>query len=65
MAILIISSDIPELVSLCTRILVIHEGSMMGNIAAADASENLLLQMATGYGDIAVSNSQQTSGAAK
>jgi hypothetical protein len=38
---------------------------MMGNIAAADASENLLLQMATGYGDIAVSNSQQTSGAAK
>ncbi|MDB9816322.1 ATP-binding cassette domain-containing protein [Amylibacter sp.] len=65
MAILIVSSDIPELVSLCTRILVIHEGSMMGNIAAADASENLLLQMATGYGDIAVSNSQQTSGAAK
>lgn len=48
MAIILVSSDFPELVSLSTRILVIHEGRMMGDIAAAEASEDRLLQMAAG-----------------
>ncbi|MDZ7601797.1 MAG: sugar ABC transporter ATP-binding protein [Hoeflea sp.] len=48
MAILIVSSDFPELVSLSTRILVVHEGRIMGDIAARDATEAALLQMAAG-----------------
>jgi len=48
MAILVVSSDFPELVSLSTRILVVHEGRLMGDIAAAEATESTLLQMAAG-----------------
>lgn len=48
MAILVVSSDFPELVSLSTRILVVHEGRLMGDIAAHEATENTLLQMAAG-----------------
>jgi ribose transport system ATP-binding protein len=48
MAILVVSSDFPELVSLSTRILVVHEGHLMGDISAAEATESTLLQMAAG-----------------
>ncbi|MBO6755293.1 MAG: sugar ABC transporter ATP-binding protein [Roseibium sp.] len=48
MAIIVVSSDFPELVSLSTRILVIHEGRLMGDVAAHDATEDALLQMAAG-----------------
>ncbi|PSL15365.1 sugar ABC transporter ATP-binding protein [Shimia abyssi] len=48
MAIIVVSSDFPELVSLSTRILVVHEGRVMGDIAAHDATEDSLLQMAAG-----------------
>lgn len=48
MAILVVSSDFPELVSLSTRILVVHEGRLMGDIAAHEATESSLLQMAAG-----------------
>ncbi|WP_299793002.1 sugar ABC transporter ATP-binding protein [uncultured Marivita sp.] len=48
MAILVVSSDFPEMVSLCTRILVVHEGRLMGDLDAAEATEDTLLQMAAG-----------------
>ena len=48
MAILIVSSDFPELLALSNRILVVHEGQMMGGLAAQDATEAALLQMAAG-----------------
>ena len=48
MAIIVVSSDFPELVSLCTRILVVHEGRIMGDVAAEDTTEDTLLQMAAG-----------------
>lgn len=48
MAILVVSSDFPELVSLSSRILVVHEGRLMGDIPAAEATETALLQMAAG-----------------
>ncbi len=48
MAIILVSSDFPELVSLCSRILVVHEGRIMGDVAAEDASEEMLLQLAAG-----------------
>ncbi|MEX3007609.1 sugar ABC transporter ATP-binding protein [Hoeflea sp. TYP-13] len=48
MAIIVVSSDFPELVSLSSRILVIHEGRVSGEVAARDATEDSLLQMAAG-----------------
>jgi len=48
MAILVVSSDFPELVSLSTRILVVHEGRLMGDIPAAESTEATLLQLAAG-----------------
>lgn len=48
MAIIVVSSDFPELVSLSTRILVVHEGELMGDVQAIDATETSLLQMAAG-----------------
>lgn len=46
MAILVVSSDFPELVSLATNILVFHEGTITGSVAAKDATDDSLLQMA-------------------
>ncbi|WP_244627859.1 sugar ABC transporter ATP-binding protein [Lentilitoribacter sp. Alg239-R112] len=48
MAVLVVSSDFPELVSLANRILVIHDGRITGSTDAKDASEDTLLQMAAG-----------------
>ena len=48
MAILVVSSDFPELVSLCSRILVVHEGQLMGDVPAGEATETTLLHMAAG-----------------
>ena len=48
MAIVILSSDFPELVSVSSRILVIHEGRVSGEVAANEATEDTLLQMAAG-----------------
>jgi ribose transport system ATP-binding protein len=63
MAIIIVSSDFPELVSLSSRILVIHEGRMMGDVAAHDATEDALLQMAAGQrASIATSDPVHTGG---
>lgn len=47
-AIIIVSSDFPELLSVCTQIVVVHEGRVCGDIAAEQASEEGLLQMAAG-----------------
>lgn len=48
MAIIVVSSDFPELVSLSHRILVVHEGQIMGDLAAQDVTEDSLLQLAAG-----------------
>jgi ABC-type sugar transport system ATPase subunit len=48
MAIIVVSSDFPELVSLSNRILVVHDGQVMGEVSQADATEDRLLRMAAG-----------------
>ena len=55
MAILIVSSDFPELASLSTRILVVHEGRLMGDLPASEATETTLLQMAAGHSNLTAS----------
>jgi L-arabinose transport system ATP-binding protein len=46
--ILLISSDLPELLSLADRILVIHAGRIAGSMAGPDASQEAILHLATG-----------------
>ncbi|HMG90885.1 MAG TPA: sugar ABC transporter ATP-binding protein [Chryseolinea sp.] len=45
-AILVISSDLPELIGLCDRILVIKEGSITGEVTRAEASEEIIMTLA-------------------
>jgi ribose transport system ATP-binding protein len=40
----------PELIGLCDRILVLHEGRLVGEVAAGAATEEALIQMAMGGG---------------
>ncbi len=48
MAILMISSELPEIIKNCHRTLVIFQGRITGNILKADFDENLIMQCATG-----------------
>ncbi|MFE2726156.1 sugar ABC transporter ATP-binding protein [Kitasatospora sp. NPDC059327] len=48
MAILMISSELPELIGMSDRILVMHEGAVAGELAAG-ASEEAVMGLATGH----------------
>jgi ABC-type sugar transport system ATPase subunit len=47
-AVLLISSELPELINLSTRILVLRNGRMVGEVSRADATQDGLLRMMTG-----------------
>jgi len=47
-AILLISSELPELLNLSDRILVLRAGRMVGEVARADASQERLLRLMAG-----------------
>ncbi|MGK9170703.1 sugar ABC transporter ATP-binding protein [Inquilinus limosus] len=47
-ALLVISSDLPELLALCDRILVMREGQIAGALDRSEATEETILAMATG-----------------
>jgi ribose transport system ATP-binding protein len=42
------SSDLPELLGMSDRILVFHEGCIAGELSRADATEENIMQLATG-----------------
>jgi ABC-type sugar transport system ATPase subunit len=46
--IIMISSDLPELIGMCDRILVMHQGKIKGEVLPADYSEELILSFAAG-----------------
>ena len=46
-ACLVVSSDLPEVLGLADRILVMREGHLQGEIAAADATEERVMRLAT------------------
>lgn len=48
-AILMISSELPELIGMSDRILVMHEGALVGELPAG-ASEEAVMALATGHG---------------
>ena len=47
-ALLVVSSELPELIGLCRRILVMREGRIAGEVARADFSEAVLMQLMAG-----------------
>jgi ABC-type sugar transport system ATPase subunit len=51
MGIILISSELPEVLALAHRIIVMHQGRITGSIARNDASEELLMAYATGVRD--------------
>ena len=46
--IIVISSDLPELIGMCDRILVMHQGEIKGEVLPENYSEELILSFATG-----------------
>ena len=46
--VLLISSELPELVSLSTRILVLRDGRLVGELAHAEADQEALMRMMAG-----------------
>jgi ribose transport system ATP-binding protein len=49
-AVLLISSELPELLNLSTRILVLREGRIVGEVARGEATQEGLLRMMAGIG---------------
>ena len=47
-AVVLISSDLPEIIRLCDRILVMHHGKIVGEVERTDFSEELILSYAAG-----------------
>jgi ribose transport system ATP-binding protein len=47
-AILMISSELPEVLGMCDRVLVMHEGRIAGEIPRAEATQEAVMHMATG-----------------
>jgi len=46
-AIIIVSSDLPEILSICERIIVMHEGRMTGELLSSEATEPKIMHYAT------------------
>jgi ABC-type sugar transport system ATPase subunit len=46
--VLVVSSSLPELLGICDRIVVMRQGRVVGEVRAADSSEDELLSMAMG-----------------
>lgn len=49
-AVLLISSELPELLNLSTRIIVLREGRMVGELSREEATQDRLLRLMTGLG---------------
>jgi ABC-type sugar transport system ATPase subunit len=43
-----ISSDLPELIGMCDRILVVHNGVISGELGRADFSEERIMALSAG-----------------
>jgi ABC-type sugar transport system ATPase subunit len=48
MGVVLISSELPEVLHLSTRILVMRQGRIVGEVSRADATQEMLLRMMSG-----------------
>jgi ribose transport system ATP-binding protein len=48
-AILMISSELPEILGMSDRVIVMHEGCLMGELSHSEASEEKIMMLATGH----------------
>ena len=48
--IVVISSEMPELLGLCDRVLVVREGRIAGELGAGEMSEEAVIRLASGLG---------------
>ena len=58
LAIILISSDLPEVLAMSDRIIVLHEGAVTAEIPGAAATEESVMFAATGQGDPALAGDQ-------
>ncbi len=49
--VIVISSELPEIIGLCDRALVIREGRLAGEVASCDMTEEALLRLASGLSE--------------
>jgi ribose transport system ATP-binding protein len=47
-AVILVSSELPELIKLSHRVLVLREGALQGEVARADATEEAILHLMSG-----------------
>ena len=45
---ILVSSELPEILAMSDRVIVMHEGDMIGELSREEASQELILHMATG-----------------
>lgn len=48
--IVVISSELPELLGLCDRVLVVHEGTIAGEVSGDEMTEEAIMRLASGIG---------------
>ncbi len=52
-AIIMVSSEMPEVLGMSDRVIVMHDGSVSGVVDRADATQEVILQLATGPAEAA------------
>lgn len=52
-AVLVVSSDLPELLALSDRILIVRDGRIVGELAGDDATESAVIRLAAGHAQVA------------
>ena len=48
-AVIVISSELPEILAVCDRIVTMREGRVTGEISRADATQEILMAMMTAH----------------
>ena len=47
--IIVISSDLPEIIGLCDRTVIMYEGRIRGEVTGEDMNEHSILEIAAGF----------------
>lgn len=61
MSIIVVSSDIPEILGICDRIMVMHEGKISGFLNQREATQEIIMTLAVGINGKDVYNNEQIS----